>query len=344
MRTRIFLSKAGESSTPRVPNEALTRRQALRLTAAPFLLSAWPRAARAEESSVVTLPATADIGGRPTVLARVRGHELRFLVDTGSTRSVLDRTIADQIALDLRRTNVTARGIAGPLPVELAVQPGMELDGLPNPRAHKQLWVLASGGLGPGIAGLLGNEFLWDWDVEFDLPNSALRFYPRGTGSLPDGARSTRLRHSDRYRAIVQVELDGVVLRALLDSGAAFSSVARRALYQLGIDANDGNSVHVGTTRGIGGHPVLLENRRFRRFALEDETLDAPRFAILNDNPEQRMLTGSHIVTETDHEFVLGADWLNTHRVLLSPSEDRLSFLRVGNNPIFRVPVPARSG
>ncbi|GIL40709.1 retroviral-like aspartic protease family protein [Roseiterribacter gracilis] len=333
---------------PVAPSEALTRRQALRLTAAPFLSNVLPaacmRAAQADEGGIFTLPASADIGGRPTVLARVRGHELRFLVDTGSTRSVLDRTVADAIALDLRRTNFTARGIGGPLPVELAVQPGMELDGLPNPRARKQLWVLASGGFGPGIAGLLGNEFLWDWDVEFDLPNSALRFYPRGTAPTPDGARVSRLRHSERYRAIVQIELDGVVLRALLDSGAPFSSVARRALYQLGIDANDGNSVQVGTTRGVDGQPVLLENRRFRRFAFEDETLDAPRFAILSDRPDKRIYTGSHIVTETDHEFVIGADWLNTHRVLLSPAEDRLSFLRVGNNPIFRVPVPARSG
>jgi hypothetical protein len=293
---------------------------------------------------VFTLPASVDVGGRPTVLATIRGHKLRFLVDTGSTRSVLDRSVAKEISLDLRSTNLTARGVGGPLSVELAVAPGMELDGLPNPRVRKQLWVLASGGLGPGIAGLLGNEFLWDWDVEFDLPNSALRFYPCGTASLPDGAQSARLRFSDRFRAIVQVEVDGVVLRALLDSGAVFSSVARRALYRLGIDANDGNSVRVGAAQGVDGQPVLLENRRFRKFTLENETVDMPRFGILDDSPDRRIYTGSHIVTETDHEFVLGADWLNSHRVLLSPAEDRLSFLRVGNAPIFRVPVPARSG
>jgi hypothetical protein len=70
--------------------------------------------------------------------------------------------------------------------------------------------------------------------------------------------------------------------------------------------------------------------------------MDAPRFGILEDAPDRRIYTGSHIVRETDHEFVLGADWLNAHRVLLSPAEDRLSFLRVGNGPIFRVPVPPR--
>lgn len=342
MRTRISPSKAGASSTPRVPDDRLTRRQALLGAAAPLLLASMPRAARADE--VFTLPAALDVGGRPTVLATVRGHQLRFLLDTGATRSVLDRAVADEIALDLRSTHVVARGLGGPLPAELAVGPGLELDGLPNPRRRQQLWVLASGGFGPGVAGLLGNEFLWDWDVEFDLPGSVLRFYPRGTASLPSGAQQARLRASGLYRAIVQVELDGVVLRALLDSGAVFSSVARRALYRLGIDANDGRSVQVGTARGVDGQPVLLENRRFRRFVLEGEVMDAPRFGILDDAPEQRIYTGSRIVTETDHEFVLGADWLRAHRVLLSPAENRMSFLRVGDGPVFRVPVPARPG
>jgi predicted aspartyl protease len=342
MRTRISRSRAGASSTPRAHAEQLTRRWALLLAAAPIALFALPGGVRADDT--VTLPVQLDAGGRPTVLVQVRGHSLRFLVDTGSTTSVLDRSVADELALDLRRSNITARGLGGPLPAELAVGFELELDGLVSPRGHKRLWVVRSGGFGPGIAGLLGNEFLWDWDVEFDLPAGVLRFHPPGDAPSFVPMQSAQLRYSDRYRGIVQIELNSVVLRALLDSGAAFSSVARRALPQLGIDPDDGQSTYVGMTRGIDGRPIRIENRRFRSFAFEGEQIDDLRLGILDDVSEERGSTGSRLLAETDHQFVLGADWLNAHRVLLAPSRDRLLFTRVTNRPVFRVPVAAQSG
>ena len=111
---------------------------------------------------------------------------------------------------------------------------------------------------------------------------------------------------------VVPLELDGVPLRALLDTGASRTLVAApgMARLQLGLDRLGGDPSEV--VGGMGPHTVTMWQHRFAALKIGGETFASPTFLVA---PIQ-------ITPTTD--MLLGADWLMGRRVWISYASDEL--------------------
>ena len=111
---------------------------------------------------------------------------------------------------------------------------------------------------------------------------------------------------------IVPVELDGVPLRALLDSGAGQTLIAApgMARLHLSLDRLSGDPSEV--VSGMGPHTVTTWRHRFQTFQIGGETFASPLFVVAPAqlNPIADML--------------LGADWLMGRKIWISYTTNQL--------------------
>jgi predicted aspartyl protease len=122
----------------------------------------------------------------------------RFLFDTGTSRSVIDRQMADQLALQPVGQG-EAVGLAGSAVVSLVRSESVSM-GAATVR-NLSLTVLPKGaGLPAEVRGILGEDFLGNFDVLIDNRHHRIELQV-GPGTLADGLEGERL----------PVRLDGVM-------------------------------------------------------------------------------------------------------------------------------------
>jgi hypothetical protein len=117
----------------------------------------------------------------------------------------------------------------------------------------------------------------------------------------------------------VTVELNGVKMRAILDTGAGVTTVTRHAAEQAGVRVDAPGVRKIGQSGGVGDVKVDNWVADFKTFRIGDETVNNPRMVIGDDPPSG--------VGEID--VILGDDFLRAHRVLFAMSQSRvyLSYL-----------------
>ena len=196
-----------------------------------LLLSA--ASARAEDDCrlqiAASLPMDVDRTGRIEVPAAIGGHPINMLVDTGSPASVLRQGMAD--ALSLKSEIVKA-------PVRFEVFGGVHLYhyvkakefSLGGMKAAKALFLLIQDdALVPGQDGLLGADFLFNFDVDFDFANAKLNLFAphrcegRAVYWTQDEAAIAKVPISleDDRHIDVPIRIDGKPLKAIFDTGAS---------------------------------------------------------------------------------------------------------------------------
>ena len=123
----------------------------------------------------------------------------------------------------------------------------------------------------PTVAGLLGADVLAAYDVELDLPNGRMALYtPRDcAGFVPwPGAVAVPLARTRSGLAFVDAVVDGVTVRALLDTGARTTLLARATAASLGISqaalAHDPQRIGIGI--GLGN--IDVRTHRFAELGL----------------------------------------------------------------------------
>src|SRR5262249_26586082 len=94
----------------------------------------------------------------------------------------------------------------------------------------------------PPVAGLLGADFLFRFDLEIDLPQRKLTLYrnPGGADGVPpcDGAAmAIPLVKSATNRLNLAVSVDGHPFRAIIDTGANASLITRPNALRAGVTA-----------------------------------------------------------------------------------------------------------
>jgi predicted aspartyl protease len=291
-----------------------------------FFLLLWPAVASAvcsvEQRAVVPL----DVAGT-TILApvTVNGIAGNFILDTGAALTVVTPDAVNRFGLALDEWASTAmRGVGGVEQRRNADPRSVELGGVALRRQSlardatiRVATLSRTAASGRRIDGLLGRDFLSVFDLALDLPHRSLtlydvhdcagRFLPWSGDYLSVPVESTA-----GSALVVPVELDGVPLRALLDSGAGSTLVAAPGMARLGLGMDRLKDDPSETANGVGPHTVTMWRHRFHALRIDGETFQSPVFVV------------APIQLSPISDMLLGADWLIARRVWISYATHQL--------------------
>lgn len=142
-----------------------------------------------------------------------------------------------------------------------------------------------------------------------DAPGASLALYePRGCAGafLPPPYVLLPTTIPADAALLIGVELDGTPLRALLDTGAARTTVTAPGLARLGLTEAALAADPAATLRGVGPNAVPARAHRFARLRVGPAVTDAP------------VLLAAPIRPAPTADLILGADWLAGRRLWIS--------------------------
>lgn len=304
------------------------------------VLAGAPAAASDQKCTIgqlMQLPVTI-VDRQPTVPAMINGNKVALVVDSGAFFSVLSSSVAAEYQLPHRPApeGFYLEGIGGRTEVDIATVKDFSLGG----HSFKRVEFLV-GTSEPGEAGLLGQNFLGMADVEYDLPDGAVRLMqPRGCGHanlaywVKNGNFSMlNIESADRAGKHTQgtVEIDGVKLRAIFDTGAATTILTRHAANRLGFKPDGPQVTEAGVTRGLGRGVVRTWIAPFGALTLGDnETIKNIRLRVGE-------------IEDDSFDMLIGADFFLSHRVYVSNQLKRM-YLNYTGGPVFDLSVHHDTG
>lgn len=248
------------------------------------------------------------------VPAMLEGAPVRAMLDTGAQRSVVTATAVAKLGLlsDPRNGSVMS-GVGGQgLPQNDAIAEHYSFAGF-DPRTGHYPVVELPIELPPGplFGGIVGSDMLGAFDLDLDRPGDRLTVYTvSGCGgdfvpwTVPHVALPLHLSW-DTGRPLLSVEVDGVTLTAMLDTGASTSVLDSAAAERLGMTPAILAKEPSGRGFGAAGVDFSRTEHRFRELRIGPERFEDVVLTVLDRTlPEADML--------------LGEDFLARHRVWIS--------------------------
>jgi len=305
---------------------------ALALLAASFAsLPAHASSKKCQIGKVIELPITMN-SLRPLIPAKINGQDAKFILDSGAFYSMISSATAAEYKLKLSPGpyGLTVVGIGGSTEVQMATVKDFNLVGVDIKNVE-----FLVGGSDIGSAGLLGQNLLEKFDVEYDLANGVIRLFKsencEGANMAywiaPQQAYSVmEIDHTDPLHpnTIGRGQVNGQKLRVTFDTGAFTSVLSLRAAERAGLKPDSPGVVDEGYSSGIGRGQVKTYIGTFASFTIGDseEIKNAKlRFA------DTRL---------TDSDMLLGADFFVSHRIFVANKEHRL-FLTYNGGPVFNL-------
>jgi predicted aspartyl protease len=263
----------------------------------------------------------------PVVDGAINGQKVRVLLDTGAAHTMIRRSAVRRLEL---------------VPTQVAGQPNTESVHISELRIGKSVrngWNVQVAGqddFGDDTAIVLGNDYLQQFDVEFDFQSNAVRVYramecERARLAYWARALEVPLEQGDKVR--LAITINGKPVRALLDSGAGRSLLGMAEAAKLGVTPQSPGTIPAGCVGGFGKNAVDSWTAQFESFAIGEEVIHNPRI---------RFADLSQHAADAQTEMLLGADFLHSHRVLIARSQGKLYFTYAGGT-VFARPPPARA-
>ena len=263
----------------------------------------------------------------PVIDGQINGQKVAILIDSGAERSFMTRSAAARLMLT--RYDASAKGLYA-IPSDRPVE-AVQVDELKIGSATRKNWnvgLAAAQDFGSDIALVLGEDFLSATDVEFDLPNRAIRLFEArdcqgaslaywakgGAGEAPLESGS---------RTMFTVAVNDRPLHATLDTGTTVSALTMPAAARLGMSPQSPGVTPAGCTTGVGRRPVDYWSAPFEFFAVGNEIIRNPRLRfgdVFKNAPPLADLP----------QMVLGMDFLRTHRVYLARTQKKVYFTYSG--------------
>jgi hypothetical protein len=284
------------------------------------------------------------VRGHLVVDGAINGRKIGIILDTGANSFIL-RAATER--LELPRQEARGRrayGVGGESKVDIAFMAEFAIG-----NATRKGWGVYSIGqhdFGEGIEFVLGEDFFRSVDVEFDLAHGAVRLFQAqdcertwlGYWSKDVQRVEIERLHEASPRIIVPVTVNGKSLSAMLDSGAFASVLSLRDAAAVGLTPSTPGVKAIGQSYGLGAKGVEVWMGPLASFAIGDEKVTdiVIRFGDFFGDATYTA-TGSHLRTRVDtlQPMLLGADFLQSHRVLVSHSQRMLYFEYTGG-PVFR--------
>jgi predicted aspartyl protease len=312
------------------------------LPATAMTASASPAASPCQLLQVAELQVTL-LENAPLIPASIDGHVVQMLVDTGAAKSLIWRSAAQELKLNLQASDTTFYGVGGSDAAGLVWVKEFGLAGATVRNLH--LYAVGRGTLPGNSAGILGEDLLAKWDIEFDLAKGKLRlFVPKNCNGdqvvywapsyfmmnlIPPPGQSNWLEGN--------VRLNGHEVVAMFDTGAASSTVTSQALQRSGIKA-ESPVADAGATHGLAARPIDTAIAVFPSLSIGQETVDNVQLRVADlFGKNTAVRTGSYIARAVvnNPDMLIGADFFLAHRVYVARSQGKIYFTYNGG-PIFR--------
>jgi predicted aspartyl protease/regulator of sirC expression with transglutaminase-like and TPR domain len=277
---------------------------------------------------VAELPITM-AGLRPLITAQVNGRDAKFLLDSGAFYSLMSTAEAADLNLKLSVSRMTINGVGGETRTWLTKVQDFAFLGT---TFHDVVFLVS--GSEVGSSGLIGQNLLSHFDVEYDLAKGVIRLFK------PEGCSRTKLAYwtgtqgfslmdintIEKYNphTIGVAYVNGQKIRALFDTGAAASVLSLTAARNIGIDVNAPGVKEAGYTYGIGRNSTKSYIVPVASFKIgDDEEIKNTRLRIAD-------------IRLGDADMLVGADFFLSHRVFVSNSQHRL-YLTYNGGPVFNL-------
>jgi len=256
------------------------------------------------------------------------------MLDSGAFWSVISAAAAEQFKLGTRPWfGVTVQGVGGTTSASLATVKKFNLAGVELSNIQ---FVVGGSEVGSDAVGVLGQNFLEKFDVEYDLANGMIRLLkdtdcshvvlaywvkPDQPYSVLDIARTT----PQEPHTATAVYINGVKTHVWFDTGAWASVLSLKAAERAGVKLDTPGVIDVGYTSGIGPSLVKSYIATFSslKFGDEGEEIQHARLRIAD------MDLGA-----TD--MLIGSDFFLSHRIFVANSQHRLYFTYNGG-PVFNL-------
>jgi predicted aspartyl protease len=300
------------------------------------LMALWPAGAQAKCQLAQVAQMKLDVQRlRPLIQGEIDGRPVRLLLDTGTTYSAILRAYStDQKMHEMQLPGTRFYGAGGETLATYVDLTQLKIGSLEE-HETRMLVLGARPTLGPdGAVALIGTDFWEQGDDEIDLAHGVANLIkPIGCSGdevlyWPDPFSATKLliTSSRRTEYMVSVTIDGVPLRAELDTGSQRSYVTRQGYARMGRPWPSMESV-TNRVNGLGKIAVPSTVVTFEEFGFDEEKIKHPKIAIADIFGEDKDVPlGSRARQDLGDfpEMILGADFFMAHRVLISNSQRKV--------------------
>jgi tetratricopeptide (TPR) repeat protein/predicted aspartyl protease len=283
---------------------------------------------KCELGKIAELPITM-AGLRPLITAQVNGKDAKFLLDSGSFYSVMSTAVAADLNLKLTASPWTLNGVGGSSRTWFAKVQDFSFLGA----TFHDVEFLVSGSE-VGSSGVIGENLLSHFDVEYDLAKGAIRLF------RPEGCSRTKLAYWTGGQAFSLMDINtidrgnahiigvayvnGQKIRALFDTGASTSMLTQTAAGNIGIDVNAVGVKEAGYVSGFG------------RGTAKSYIVPVASFKIGDDEEIKNTHLRVAGIRLGDADMLVGADFFLSHRVFVSNSQHKL-YLTYNGGPVFNL-------
>jgi len=247
-------------------------------------------------------------------------HPVAFIVDTGARNSLIWPKEVERLGLDSQFGSVRLKGTGGEVFGGVAEAETLGL----GVATAKRVQFVTAGNLFDGrtiagfpVIGLLGADFLSEYDAFFDLPDRRINLY-QVEGCKAQLAAWTssyeKIKVSDDSRdstkIVVTFKLNGKSVDAFLDSGSRRTLIAQSDAIDAGVHRSDFKTDQKGISYGIDDEKTQSSLHQFDSFELRSIHIKNPKF----------------FVSDTENTL-LGADFFR-HRRIWIPRFSREIFIK----------------
>lgn len=333
----------------------VTNRRILLFSAAAFALAGLAQA----DVPACTLVKIADLPIRVVrnkliVDGTINGQKIGVVIDTGATLTLILRPATDRLGLQrYEARGYRIFGMGGETNAESVL-----IDDFRLGQASRKGWRMLVAGeheIAEGAV-LLGEDFLSQFDVEFDLAHNVVRLFQAKNCEGVSLAYWTSEERGEvaidpvydyQPRILLTVQINGQPVKAMLDSGADGSALTKADAARSGVTPETAGVVAVQSGTGLGPKKVDMWIGAFDSVVIGNESIN-PAHIYFGDLYKGQTYTsiGSRLSksVETERPMLLGVDFLRAHRVLVSHSQHKMYFTYLGG-PVFAPPPrPPQSG
>jgi tetratricopeptide (TPR) repeat protein len=278
------------------------------------------------------LPVTIS-GTRALIDAKINRQDVRLVVDTGAFFSMISAAMSQELKLRVGPApyGLTIRGVGGNTVPSVATAKVFTIANVDIPNVE---FLVGGSEAGSGSSGLLGQNFLVNWNVEYDLAKGAIRLF-RDTDCSKQFLAYWAIQNQQPYtvtniekvsprypHAIGHAYINGQRISVLFDSGAYKSLLSLKAAARAGVKIDSPGVIEGGLTGGVGRNLVMSYIAPFSSF----------KFADGEEIKNARLRVADIDIGVAD--MLIGADFFLSHRIFIANTQDKLYFTYNGG-PVF---------
>jgi tetratricopeptide (TPR) repeat protein/predicted aspartyl protease len=292
------------------------------------------------------LPITIAPGNRAMLSTKINGEDARFILDSGAFFSMMPMAVATQFHLPLRYAPMGFHviGIGGDAKVQIGVVKEFQIG---KANFHNVEFFIGGSDIQSNSVGLIGQNLLANWDVEYDMGHGRIALLrpedchktwiaywaPVGQGSELDIEPAK----NSRYHTVGTVQINGKDIKFTFDSGAPTSVLFRRGADKLGIKLDGPGVTDAGYGSGLGANRVKQYIVTLSSFKLSaTEEIKNARIRVMDGN------MGPNVETKYESDMLLGADFILSHRILVSNTQHKM-YVTYNGGSVFNVTGPPPS-